>query len=61
MDSKDRRLQNGFTLIERPIVAGVVAVLGTVTLPAYQDQIHKGATHGWTKRPARHRTRSAVG
>jgi type IV pilus assembly protein PilE len=41
MDSKDRRPGNGFTLIELLIVVAVVAVLATVALPTYQDQIRK--------------------
>jgi type IV pilus assembly protein PilE len=41
MDSKDGRLRNGFTLIELLIVVGVVAVLATVAVPTYQDQIRK--------------------
>ncbi|UHD15794.1 type IV pilin protein [Thiocapsa bogorovii] len=41
MDSKDRRPGNGFTLIELLMVVAVVAVLATVALPTYQDQIRK--------------------
>lgn len=36
------RHQSGFTLIEMMIVVAIIAILMTVALPAYQDQMKRG-------------------
>jgi type IV pilus assembly protein PilE len=36
------RLQRGFTLIELMVTVAIVAILGMVALPAYQDYVRRG-------------------
>ncbi|MED5622207.1 type IV pilin protein [Ideonella sp. BN130291] len=40
--SSQRRTRQGFTLIELMITVAVIAILGAIALPAYQDYVRRG-------------------